>query len=76
MYTTAVKNTIVKQFTSSSPLRIVVCTIAFGMGIDSPDVRTIVHWGVSEDCEMYVQESGRAGRDGLQSYSIRYQERK
>lgn len=76
MYTrctqSSVKKTIVKQFTSSSPLRIVICTIAFGMGINSPDVRVIIHWGVSEDCEMYVQESGRAGRDGEQSYCIMY----
>ena len=42
------------------------------MGIDSRDVRVIVHWGVSEDCEMYIQESGRAGRDGLKSYTITY----
>ena len=67
-----VKKTIVQQFTSSSSLRIVICTIAFGMGINSPDVRVIVHWGVSEDCEMYVQESGRAGRDGSLSYCIMY----
>ena len=72
MYTRCTQQSVVRQFTSSSPLRIVVCTIAFGMGIDSPDVRANIHWGVSEDCEMYVQESGRAGRDGLQSYSITY----
>ncbi len=68
----SVKDTIVKIFTSVSQLRVVICTIAFGMGIDSPDVRVIVHWGVSEDSEMYVQESGRAGRDGLKSYAITY----
>jgi ATP-dependent DNA helicase RecQ len=34
------------------------------MGIDCPNVRHIIHWGVSDDIEMYVQESGRAGRDG------------
>ena len=46
--------------------------IAFGMGIDSPDVRVIMNWGVPEDCEMYVQESGRAGRHGLQSFTITF----
>ena len=68
----SVKDSIVQNFTSASQLRVVICTIAFGMGIDSPDVRVIVHWGASEDCEMYVQESGRAGRDGLKSYAITY----
>ena len=66
------KNTIVKQFTTASPLRVAICTIAFGMGIDSPDVRTIIHWGVSGDCDMYVQESDRASRDGMQSCAITY----
>ena len=47
-----------------TPLRIVICTIAFGMGVDCPDLRQIVHWGVSSDVEMYMQESGRAGRGG------------
>lgn len=60
----AVKNKILKQFTSPSPLRVVIATIAFGMGINCPDVRQIIHWGVPQDPEMYVQESGRAGRDG------------
>lgn len=60
-----VKDKILKQFTTlSSPLRIIIATIAFGMGIDCPDVRQVIHWGVPEDAEMYVQESGRAGRDG------------
>ena len=59
-----VKNKIISQFTKPSVLRIVIATIAFGMGIDCPDVHHVIHWGVPTDAEMYVQESGRAGRDG------------
>ena len=40
------------------------------MGIDCADVRQIIHWGVPEDVEMYVQESGRAGRDGQLSCAV------
>ena len=68
---TSVKNIIMEQFTNvSSNLRIVVATVAFGMGIDCPDVRQIIHWGVPDDAEMYVQESGRAGKDGKLSYIL------
>lgn len=74
MYTScthsSVKDKIIEQFTKKSPLRIVIGTIAFGMGIDCPDVRQVIHWGVSDDIEMYIQESGRAGRDGLLSFSL------
>lgn len=66
----AVKNTILEQFTSPSPLRIVIATVAFGMGIDCPDVRQIIHWGVPQNAEMYIQESGRAGRDGKLSCAL------
>lgn len=65
-----VKNKIVANFTHDSPLRIVISTVAFGMGIDCPDVRLIVHLGCPEDIEMYVQEVGRAGRDGSESFSL------
>ena len=69
MYTSCtqdtVKENIVKSFCSaSSCLRIVISTIAFSMGLDVPDIRQVVHWGPSDDLESYIQETGRAGRDG------------
>ena len=58
------KDIIISLFTKPSHLRVVVATVAFGLGIDCPDVRQIIHVGMPEDLESYIQETGRAGRDG------------
>lgn len=69
----SVKNTILERFKDpKSSLRIVIATIAFGMGLDCSDIRRVIHWGVPSDVESYIQETGRVGRDGREASAVLY----
>ena len=69
MYTSVTVDTVKRQIVKSfcdpnGRLRIVICTVAFGMGLDCPNVQQIIHWRPSCDLEGYIQETGRGGRNG------------
>ena len=64
------KSRIISNFTEPSPLRIVIATTAFGLGIDCHDVRLVIHLGTQSDIESYVQGIGRAGRDNIDSFAL------
>ena len=64
--TSRVKEHIVEKMAyGEGHLRVLISTIAFGMGVNCKQVRRVIHFGPSKSVEMYVQECGRAGRDGL-----------
>lgn len=68
------KEQILSSFSSKeSTLRLVIATSGFGLGVDCPDIRTVIHWGLPCTIEEYVQETGRAGRDGGHAEAILYQ---
>ena len=58
----------------NSTLRVLIATTAFGMGVDCPNIRRVYHWGSPSEPEEYVQETGRAGRDGEDAVAIIFAE--
>ena len=68
-----VKSVIFQKYRDpNSSLCVIIATVAFGMGMDSPYVRRVIHWGVPSDAESYLQQTGRAGRDGLPATASLY----
>ena len=63
------RNRIIKEW-ESGEVKVMISTKAFGMGIDKSDVRIVIHYNIPESLEAYVQEAGRAGRDGAMSEAV------
>ena len=75
MYTSAstasMREKVLRNFSKENcTLRVLIATTAFGMGVDFPDIRKIFHWAPPCLLEDYVQQTGRAGRDGEQSQAV------
>lgn len=67
----SIKEDVITEFSKpDGTLHVIIGTIAFGMGIDCPNVRQVLHWGASNDIESYIQETRRCGRDGFLSNAV------
>ena len=68
------QKTIIQNFVKEeSTIRLIICTVAFGLGVNIPDVRFVVHWGACDSALQYWQEVGRAGRDGNKAMYVCHQ---
>lgn len=72
-YTEKMKRHIVKELCKeNSKIRLIFATVALGMGLNAPNIRTVIHYKPPTSIEKYFQETGRAGRDGLPSTAVMY----